>query len=176
MTVPLRTPHLDVFPITKEHLRVEIFEPSKLAETLGVEVPEGWPPGLYDRDAAEFFLAQAELLGPAADGWFGWYGVLRDGERRVLVGSAGYFGPPDVTGIVEIGYSVVESYRGRGVATEMVNALVERALGTAGVTAVVAEAHQDNIASHKVLERAGFEETGPGREPDHVRFRYKDRI
>ncbi|MFO0592407.1 MAG: GNAT family N-acetyltransferase [Polyangiaceae bacterium] len=173
MTVTLRTPHLDVFPITKAHLRIEIFEPSRLGETLGVEVPEGWPPGLYDRDAAEFFLAQAEMLGPAADGWFGWYGVLRDGERRVLVASAGYFGPPDATGIIEIGYSVVESYRGRGIATEMVNALVARAVGTAGVTRVVAEAHETNIGSHKVLERAGFVKIGPGREPDHVRFRYE---
>ena len=171
----IRTARLDLIVTTVEHLRTELDAPSTLGEALGVEVPEGWPPGFYDRDAMEFFLARGLESGESARGWYGWYGVLRaaDGERGLLVAAGGYLGPPSADGTVEIGYSVVGSARGRGYATEVANALCERALATPGVERVVAEAHEFNEASVKVLLRCGFSRVGPGREPQYLRFERK---
>ncbi|MER3514457.1 MAG: hypothetical protein C4310_08775 [Chloroflexota bacterium] len=59
-------------------------------------------------------------------------------ELPVLVGSGGFKGPPHA-GAVEIGYSVLPQYQGKGYATEMVAGLVRRALKHAEVDRIVAE-------------------------------------
>jgi ribosomal-protein-alanine N-acetyltransferase len=77
----------------------------------------------------EFFLSCFENGGEASQGWYGWYAINIDpvsGERS-LIGSGGYFGPPDSNGMVEIGYSVLPEWQRRGYAKEIVNALVSHA-------------------------------------------------
>ena len=93
----------------------------------------------------------------------------------MLVAGAGYMGPP-ADGTVEIGYSVVPEERGRGYATEAVQVLIARALATEGVQRVVAEVHEENVASLKVMERCGFYRIGTGREPGHHRYQYRPRV
>lgn len=63
-------------------------------------------------------------------------------------------------GNAEIGYGIAEAYQGCGYATEAVMALVDWALQWPGVLCVTAETEADNIASQKVLQKAGFEPTG----------------
>jgi len=140
------------------HLRTELADPSQLAALLGVEVPASWPPGEYDRDAIVYFLSQYEIRGPEAIGWYGWYAVRRaQGPLTAqLVGAGGYFGPPTAEGTVEIGYSIADEVRGEGYGTELAQALTERALRYPGVHRVIAHVAVDNVASHKVLKRAGF--------------------
>jgi ribosomal-protein-alanine N-acetyltransferase len=139
-------------------LRTELADPSQLAALLGVEVPASWPPGEYDRDAIVYFLSQYEIRGPEAIGWYGWYAVRRaeGGSAAQLVGAGGYFGPPTAEGTVEIGYSIVDEVRGEGYGTELARALTERALRYPGVHRVIAHVAAGNVASHKVLKRAGF--------------------
>ena len=146
------------------HLRTELAEPSQLAALLGVDVPASWPPGEYDSDAIVYFLSQYEIRGPAAIGWYGWYAVRRAQAESAaqLVGAGGYFGPPSADGTVEIGYSIVDETRGEGYATELALALTNRALRHPGVRRVIAHVAVDNVASHKVLHRAGFEFAAAG--------------
>jgi RimJ/RimL family protein N-acetyltransferase len=73
-----------------------------------------------------------------------------------LVGAGGYFGPPSADGTVEIGYSIVDETRGEGYGTELAQALTDRALRHPDVRRVIAHVAADNVASHKVLKRAGF--------------------
>ena len=63
-------------------------------------------------------------------------------------------------GAVEIGYGLLEEYRGQGYATEAVRAAVAWALNQPGVTRVEAETEPDNRASRRVLEKCGFLPTG----------------
>jgi RimJ/RimL family protein N-acetyltransferase len=74
----------------------------------------------------------------------------------LVVGGIGFHGPP-TDGEVEIGYGIVPTRQGRGYATEAVRRLVSVALTMPGVVAVVASADADNVASQRVLEKAGFE-------------------
>ena len=98
-------------------------------------MPASWPPGEYDRDAQEFFLERLQSSGGAGTGWYGWYAICGDDSWRSgfsrsqqasssLVGAGGFFGPPDDTGVVEVGFSLWPECTGQGFATEMVTALV----------------------------------------------------
>jgi RimJ/RimL family protein N-acetyltransferase len=88
-----------------------------LAEALQARIPQGWPPGEYDADAMRFMLGELKQRGTAVEGWLAYY-VVTDGAdgTRDLVANAGYFGPP-TNGMIEIGFSVVEAWRRRGIAT-----------------------------------------------------------
>ncbi|HEV8224513.1 MAG TPA: GNAT family protein [Rubrobacteraceae bacterium] len=164
----IETQRLTLIPTTLEHIRTELEEPGRLGALLGVRVPEGWPPGEYDRDAMEFFRSLLESDAQRYEGWLGWYVVTHDAPP-MLVAGAGFLGPPE-DGTVEIGYSVVAEARGAGYATEIVGALVRRAFESDLVQRVVAETNATNEASQRVLERNGFTPAGPGRDAASVRF------
>jgi ribosomal-protein-alanine N-acetyltransferase len=92
--------------------------------------------------------------------------VLRDGG--ILVGGAGFHHPPGPDGVVEIGYGLAPEYRGRGLASEAVLALIAQV--AASVRAVHARVAPGNVASIRLLRRCGFSrlepETGPGAAPE----------
>lgn len=157
---------------TLKHVRVELESPERLSSLLDARVSSAWPTGEYDRAAMEFFRARLEEGGEEVEGWYGWYAVRKADAQgpRALVGAGGYLGPPDSEGVVEIGYSVLPEWRRRGYASEMVQALLERAFSHAQVTKVIAHTAESNPASIGVLLRCGFLAAGAGREADTLRF------
>lgn len=56
----------------------------------------------------------------------------------------------------EIGYSVLRAYRGRGIATEAVTAIIDEAFERVLVRRIRAYCVPENTASRRVLEHAGF--------------------
>ena len=78
-------------------------------------------------------------------------------ESGSVVGDVGFLGPPDESGSVELGYSVVPDRRRRGYASEAARALVDWALDQPGVEVVVASPESGNVASVRTLERVGFQ-------------------
>jgi RimJ/RimL family protein N-acetyltransferase len=95
---------------------------------------------------------------PASAGWI--TGVVWDPDRRLAVGRAGYHGPPDDGGMVEIGYSIDPQFRRQGYARAALRALVGRAAREAGVTTVRASVSPDNPASRDLVRSAGFVAVG----------------
>ena len=85
-----------------------------------------------------------------------WYAIwmieLKDGTH---IGELCFKGISE-EGIAEIGYGIAEDYQGRGYATEAVSALTDWALMQPHVMCVMAETEESNIASQKVLNKAGF--------------------
>ena len=162
----MKTVRLDLIPATAAHLRADLAGHEALAAALGVTVPEGWPPEFLDEPSVQYTLHQLELGSAHAD-WWTHYIVLRD--EQVLVGVVGYKGPPR-QGIVEVGYSVMPSYRRRGIATEAAQALVARAFEHPEVTQVVAETLPELTPSIGVLEKLGFTFAGEGSEPGVLRY------
>lgn len=86
----------------------------------------------------------------------------------LVVGGIGFFGPPREGGEVEVGYGIVPSRQDRGYATEAVQAMLALAWTDPRVTAVVAGTDPGNVASQRVLEKAGFGRIAAGSE---VRYR-----
>ncbi|MGO9456732.1 MAG: GNAT family N-acetyltransferase [Acidimicrobiales bacterium] len=81
----------------------------------------------------------------------------------LVVGGIGLFDAQE-SGVVEIGYGIVPSRQGAGYATEAVAALVSAVWTRSDLRAVVATTDSTNIASQRVLEKAGFTLTGEGAE------------
>ncbi|MDR8411457.1 GNAT family N-acetyltransferase [Nonomuraea sp. 3-1Str] len=91
--------------------------------------------------------------------WLGAHGHRQIIERDsgLVVGSLGLFWPP-ADGLVEIGYGIVESRRGRGYAPEAVRALTAFAFTAPGVHTVHAHVEPSNPPSIRVLEKAGYQQ------------------
>jgi RimJ/RimL family protein N-acetyltransferase len=94
---------------------------------------------------------QVEHGGPDDGGWFV---TLADDGR--VVGDCGTFGPPDEHGRVEIGYGLAAPFRGRGIGSEAVGALVGWLVTQPGVRVVTASVEVGNKASQRLLARLGF--------------------
>ncbi|MGW7262221.1 GNAT family N-acetyltransferase [Streptomyces sp. NPDC054842] len=73
-----------------------------------------------------------------------------------VVGDAGFHGPPDEAGAVEVGYTVVPGYRRQGYARAMLRALLVRAAAEPGVRTVRATIRSDNSASLATIKGFGF--------------------
>jgi RimJ/RimL family protein N-acetyltransferase len=85
--------------------------------------------------------------------------VVRDAETGDVVGCGMLHHLDADRQIVEIGYWVLPHARGRGVGTTIARTLAEHAF-TLGIARVAAYVNVDNIASERVLERAGFTREG----------------
>ncbi|KRV47809.1 acetyltransferase [Wenjunlia vitaminophila] len=88
----------------------------------------------------------------------------------LVVGSIGLFWPPS-EGLIEIGYGIVVSRRGRGYASEATRALVAFALTAPGVRGVQAQTDPSNPASVRVLEKAGMQRCDGDASAVLLRFR-----
>lgn len=168
----LHTSRLDLIAATEAHVRAELEDPVELALLLDVAVEPGWPPGEYDRGAQEYFRDRLLEGGEEVVGWLGWYAVRRANgiAPSALVGGAGFLGPPDANGIVEIGFSVVPQHRRFGYASEMVYGLLGFAFADKRIRKVIAHTAATNIPSLGVLERCGLTYVSDGEEEGTLRF------
>lgn len=132
-----------------------------LARMLGVRPPPSWPPEHNDATTREW-MRNLLRQNPGESGYSSWYLVV-GGE---LVGILGYTGPPDATGTVEIGYSVVPERQRRGYASAGIALLVRRAFADPKVRAVAAHTLADGIASQGALLKAGFSLVGRSVDPE----------
>ncbi|GAA2076620.1 GNAT family N-acetyltransferase [Actinomadura alba] len=95
---------------------------------------------------------------PSSAGWLT-QAVVAEPEGAV-VGYAGFHGPPDEAGMVEIGYSVAPDYRRLGYARTMLTELVHRAVAEASVRTVRVTIGPENAASLATISGFGFVEVG----------------
>ncbi|KUL27210.1 acetyltransferase [Streptomyces regalis] len=86
---------------------------------------------------------------------FGLFVLVRK-EDGLAVGGMGFHGVPDEEGRAEVGYDLVEGARGRGYASEALDALSEWALARDDVQLLCAIVEADNLPSQGVTSRAGY--------------------
>jgi RimJ/RimL family protein N-acetyltransferase len=95
---------------------------------------------------------------PGSAGWV--TGIVWDDGRRLAVGRAGFHGPPDAAGMVEVGYAIDPAHRRQGYARAALVALLDRAAREPGVRTVRATVSPDNTASRELILQYGFVEVG----------------
>jgi [ribosomal protein S5]-alanine N-acetyltransferase len=137
----------------------------KLARALGHDVVAGWAmyTGALER------TRDALAADPGASEWGARFFV--SGNPPELVGWGGFKGPPR-GGVVELGYEIVATRRGRGLATEATRAMLAEAFAYERVTTVIAHTLPEPDASTRVLEKAGFRYDGEAEEDGRPVWRY----
>lgn len=99
---------------------------------------------------------------------------VRDRATGALQGVIGIHGRP--FGAVEIGYWFAAAARGRGLATEAVEAMLAALEDLPGYTGIEAECELDNRPSWGLLEKLGFRATGDrGQRPERMLMRWHGR-
>ena len=125
---------------------------------------------LSDEDRAQvspLWLATVQAA-TAPDPWtHGFTVVLSDG--RIEIGHAGFKGPPNDAGVVEIAYGIAPEHQGQGYATEVAAALTDFAFRSGDVRVVCAHTLPENNASARVLIKCGFQNLGEVIDPEDGR-------
>ena len=113
---------------------------------------------VYAADAVWRMRSAQIRTDPLAEAWI--TRVIWDVDAELAVGRAGFHGPPDAAGMVEIGYAVDPALRRRGYARAAVAALLDRAAREPAVRTVRASIRPDNLASRALVLQFGFGEVG----------------
>jgi ribosomal-protein-alanine N-acetyltransferase len=162
---------LNLVSASFELLDAAIEDEPRLGRLLAATVADGWagfPESLP-------MLRNSCASNPGGHAWGTFFFVLEN--PRTLVGLGGYKGAPSNDGVVEIGYAIAPAFRGRGLATAVVQQLVTRGFGDPQVRFIDAHTLAQVSASTRVLEKSGFEMVGVLEDPDdgpiwHWRLRW----
>jgi RimJ/RimL family protein N-acetyltransferase len=170
-----RHPWLDVPRIEGEKVWLRMHRPDdldRMHEGATDPVTTYWLgriPDPYSREMAEDFLMRRSD-GMAAGTDLHW--MLADPETDVLLGTVSLMHIAE--GMTEVGYWAHPDARGRGVMSEAVrmacrHAVIDVEDGGLGLHRVYATVAEDNVASRRVLEAAGFRQVGTERRSVLVR-------
>lgn len=159
----LQTHRLTMLPCAPQHLLTLIDQPERFEQMLGFSAADGLHGFFVSDDVSPNWLA-ALRTSSSPDPWrHGFFVVHREGGS--IIGSAGFKGPPDSTGIVELAYGIVPSFQGRGYATEAA-AMVDFAFASGQVRLVRAHTLPEPNASPRVLLKCGFRHVGTVVDPE----------
>jgi len=160
----LETPRLLLRPCLPQELLALIDDPARFESCAGFSVAVGLREMYTSGEVSAEWLA-ALRTSSEADPWrYGFFLVLR--ESGEAIGAAGFKGPPNEDGIVEIAYGVAPSFEGRGFATEAAGALMAFAFDVPHVELVRAHTLPAANASTRVLAKCGFRHVGEVIDPD----------
>jgi RimJ/RimL family protein N-acetyltransferase len=132
--------------------------------SFGVPAADGLRQFIVSDDVSEIFIRWLKES-TSADVWRHGFAVV-DRQTNQVVGSAGYKGPPDDNGMVEIAYGIVPAFEGRGYATEAAAELVRFAFADSRVCRIWAHTLPESNASTRVLTKNGFDLRGDQDDPE----------
>ena len=160
----LDTLRLRLVPWDPKQLLALIDTPDLFEEVVGYPAAEGLQGFYKSGDVSPKWLAALRTsVGP--DPWrHGFFVLLR--ERGCVIGGAGYKGPPDADGMVEIAYGIAPEYQGQGYATEAATALLNYAFSDGRVRLARAHTLPEANASTHVLKKCGFAFIGTVVDPE----------
>ncbi|HEV8357772.1 MAG TPA: GNAT family N-acetyltransferase [Gemmatimonadales bacterium] len=154
----LETARLSLKPCLPGHMLMLIEQPERLEQATGFPPAAGLREMFTSGEVSQDWLA-ALRVSQGPDPWrYGFFLVHL--EAGALIGTAGFKGPPDSTGTVEIAYGIAPGFEGHGYATEAAAALVAFAFDTPQVEVVRAHTLPEANASTRVLTKCGFQHVG----------------
>ena len=160
----IETVRLQMIPYTPEQLLSLIDDVSEYEKKMGLKAASGLRDFIVSDEVSPAWIESLRASsGP--DPWRFGFAVV-DRESRSVIGSAGFKGPPDDDGMVEIAYGIVPDFEGRGYATEAAGLLVRFASENSAVQLIRAHTLPTNNASTRVLTKNGFEYVGEVVDPD----------
>lgn len=152
----LITLRLTLIPFSTDLLRLALTERETLEQRLSARFLPQW--NSENQLKILTGVLQALEADPTSRVWR-FYFILHTADRAVI-GDAGFKGPPDREGSVEVAYGVVPAYRRQGYAFEAAHALVRWAFLHPQVSQVTAGCDDDNVGSIRILEKLGMHRVG----------------
>ncbi|MDR6317735.1 GNAT family N-acetyltransferase [Actinoplanes couchii] len=130
------------------------------AATAATVIPVPVTPYLLGPECGQVWRRRAAQCDadPRAASWV--TGLVWAGSLNKAVGAAGFHGPPDSSGVVEIGYGIDPDHRGNGYARTALEDLLSRAIRDPRVTRVRVSIAPDNLASRSLATAFGFRQVG----------------
>ena len=119
----IATPRLRLVPHDPEHLRALIDGPENYARVSGMSPAKGLREFIVSPDVSVEWMSALKTAA-GVNPWKYGFAVLENASGLVI-GSAGFTGPPDPAGNVEIAYGIVPDYEGHGFATEAAAAVTQ---------------------------------------------------
>jgi [ribosomal protein S5]-alanine N-acetyltransferase len=160
----IETARLQLVPFAPEYVLALVEGVPQFEQRSGLRVAEGLR-DFYASDAISPAWLSRLRATTTTDLWeHGFALVHRDIQS--VIGGAGFKGPPDQQGMVEIAYGIVPSYQGRGYATEATAALVAFAFGSGRVRLIRAHTSPTANASTRVLAKCAFCHIGEVMDPE----------
>lgn len=160
----LETVRLQMIPYTTEQLLSLIDDVPEYEKKMGLKAASGLRDFIISDDVSPAWIESLRASsGP--DPWRYGFAVV-DRETSSVIGSAGFKGPPDGEGMVEIAYGIVPDFEGRGYATEAAALLVTFASENSAVRVIRAHTLPTKNASTRVLTKNGFAYIGEVVDPD----------
>jgi len=159
----IKTEHLQLVPHTPQQLLALIENPDRYEALSGFVAGAGLREFFVSGDVSPVFLASLHST-EGADPWRFGFAVIEPVIKSVI-GTAGFKGPPDSLGAVEIAYGIIPEFEGRGYATECALALVAYASAN-HMRMVRAHTLPAPNASSRVLRKCGFGLVGEVTDPE----------
>jgi RimJ/RimL family protein N-acetyltransferase len=163
----IETAHLRLLLFSPEHLLALIEGEERFLERFGLPAAAGLHDFFVSDEVSPAWLEGLRTM-TGADPWVFGFGIVHR-EHALVIGSAGFKGPPDDEGTVEIAYGIAPAFQGRGYATEAAQALLAYALDSGRVRLVRAHTAPTSNASTRVLTKCGFGFVGEVMDPEDGR-------
>jgi RimJ/RimL family protein N-acetyltransferase len=160
----IETTRLSLVQMTPQAILTLIDAPDDFTAVFGYDAGPGLRDFFVGGDVSEEWLAELRRKKLDSPWDFGYALVHR--EYGTVIGTAGFKGPPDGDGTVEIAYAIVPIYENQGYATEAARALTEFAIARDEVRHVIAHTLPENNASTHVLRRCGYAFDGEVIDPE----------
>jgi RimJ/RimL family protein N-acetyltransferase len=145
---------LCLLALTPGQLARLVEDPGRLEQEIGFPISRD-NQNAVTRRAIRLKLAKMINAEPELYPWCSYWLVVVE-AARFGAGLVGFKGTPDGCGEVEIGYGIDPAFRNQGFMTEAVRALMAWAFEDPTCQAVIADPRQDNVASQRVLAKAGM--------------------
>ncbi len=167
---PINTERLYLLPATSKLYLLELHDRPAFASTLNAHVPEEWPPDQITPEVIEDFIVRIQSRERKL---WSFYWVLRQKapEQPVLIGSGGFLAHKN--GKLELGYSLLEAYHGKGYATEAVQSMMLWVSSSLKRDSIIAYTYPHLKASIRVLEKNGFLLKGKGPEDGTIVYEFE---
>lgn len=157
-------PETELRPYAPQHLLALMEGEEAFRRSFGLPAAAGLRDFFISGEVSPQWLEQLRAA-RSADPWTHGFAVINPSMGQVI-GNAGFKGPPDESGTVEVAYAIVPSWQGKGCATAALGKLMAFASDDGCVRRLRAHTLPENNASTRVLTKNGFTKVGEVVAPD----------